>query len=201
MTKHKHISTLDAGRRSQRHARQQPQRQVILIVCEGQTEEAYFTAVKAFYGRSAALNFKITRDRSDPVKVVEKGIRDNKNNDFDRVFCIIDGDKPDRTTLARKRIEKHDNMDLIVSVPCFEIWLLLHFEPCDAPFAECAEICARLKVKGHLPDYAKGLHHDFAPIMPRIDSATENAKWLIGRNLANPGTDVHKVLTRIRPAP
>jgi len=199
MAKRTHISTLDAGRRSQRHARQQPQRQVILIVCEGQTEEAYFTAVKAFYGRSAALNIKIARHRSDPVKMVEKGIRDNKNGDFDHVFCVVDGDKSDRTALARKRIGKHDDIDLIVSVPCFELWLLLHFERSDAPFAACAEVCARLKES--LPNYVKGLHYDFSSIAPRIEDAIQNAKWLVGCNLATPATDVHHVLIRIRPTP
>ena len=195
----KHISPLDAGSRLRRHPQTQPQRQVILIVCEGQTEEAYFNAVKAFYRRSNTANIKIVRDRSDPVKIVEKGIRDSKNDDFDHVYCVIDGDKPERTTLARKRIQKRKDIDLVVSTPCFELWLLLHFERCDAPFAECVEVCARLKVR--LPDYVKGIQHDFSPITPRIDAAIENAKWLAGRNLTNPATDVHTVLNQIRPAP
>lgn len=201
MVRRNHISTLDAGRRSLRQARRQPQRPVILVVCEGQTEEACFRAVKAHYGRSTTVNIKIARDRSDPVRVVEKGIHDNRNDDFDRVFCVVDGDKPDRTALARKRIGKRENLDLIVSIPCFEVWLLLHFETSDAPFAECAAVCARLKEKEHMPDYVKGIHYDFASITPRIDAAIENAKWLVGRNLANPSTDVHNVLTCIRPTP
>lgn len=200
MARRNHISTLDAGRRSQRQARQQPQRQVILIVCEGQTEEAYFRAVKACYRRSTTVNIKIARDRSDPVRVVEKGIRDNKNSDFDRVFCVVDGDKPDRTALARKRVGKREGFALIVSIPCFEVWLFLHFESSDAPFAECAAVCARLKMKERLPDFVKGLHYDFASITSRIDDAIQNAQWLAGRDLANPATDVHHVLTCIRPA-
>ena len=75
----------------------------------------------------------------------------------------------------------------------------MHFEPSDAPFAECAAVCARLKE--HIPDYVKGLHYDFAPITPRIDDAIRNAQWLAGRDLANPATDVHHVLTCIRPVP
>lgn len=199
MVRRKHISTLDAGRPFRRQARHQPQRQVILVICEGQTEEAYFRAVKAHYGRAATVNIKIVRDRSDPLKMVEKAKRDNRNDDFDHVFCIVDGDKPDRIALARKRIGHREQCHLIVSMPCFEVWLLLHFERNDAPFAECAAVCARLKET--LPDYVKGLRHDFAPITPRIDNAIQNAQWLSERNLANPATDVYKVLTRIRPAP
>lgn len=193
------ISTLDAGRRSIRQARRQPPRPVILVVCEGQTEAAYFRAVKGHYGRSTTVNIKIARDQSDPVSVVERGIRDNQHDDFDRVFCVVDGDKPDRAALARKRIGKRKNIDLIVSIPCFEVWLLLHFESSDAPFDECAAVCARLKE--HIPGYVKG-GYDFASITPRIGAAIENAKWLADRNLANPATDVHKVLTyMMSPAP
>lgn len=199
MARRKYISTLDAGRRSQRKARQQPQRRVILIVCEGQTEEAYFRAVKSHYGKSTTLNVKISRDRSDPVRAVEKGILANKDGDFDHVFCVVDGDRPDRTAQARKRIGTRDDFDLILSMPCFEVWLLLHFERSDAPFAQCADVSVRLK--GWLPEYAKGLHYDFASITPRIDEAIENAHWLAGRKLDNPATDVHHVLNSIKPAP
>lgn len=199
MAKRKYISTLDAGRRSERTARRQPQRKVILIVCEGQTEEAYFRAVKAHYRNPSTPNVKIVRDRSDPVRAVEKGIRANKDGDFDHVFCVVDDDKPDRTAQARKRIGKRDDFDLILSVPCFEVWLLLHFERSDAPFAECAAVCVRLKE--WLPEYVKGLHCEFASITHRIDVAIGNAHWLVGRKLDNPATNVHHVLNSIRPAP
>lgn len=199
MAKRKFISTLDAGRRSQRTARRQPQRKVILIVCEGETEEAYFRTIKAHYRNPKTPNLKILRDRSDPVRAVEKGIRQNKDGDFDHVFCVVDGDKPDRIAIARKRIGNRVDFNLILSLPCFEVWLLLHFDRSDAPFAECAAACARLKEC--LPDYVKGLHYDFASITSRIDDAIENAHWLAGRKLNNPTTNVHQVLNSIKPAP
>ena len=180
-------------------ARGQTQRQVILIVCEGETEEAYFRNVKAHIRNPNTPNLKIVRDRSDPVRAVERGIRENKDGDFDHVFCVVDNDRPDRTMQARKRIGRRDNFDLILSFPCFEIWLLLHFEQSDAPFAECAAACVRLQ--DHLPDYVKGLHFDFTVLTPRIDEAIENARWLAGLNLVTPATDVHHLLNRIRPAP
>ena len=199
MAKRKYLSTLDAGRRCQRAARKQPQRKVILIVCEGETEEAYFRTVKTHYRNPKTPNLKIVRDRSDPVRAVEKGIRLNKDGDFDHVFCVVDGDKPDRIALARKRIGKRDDFDLIVSLPCFEVWLLLHFAQSDAPFAECAAVCARLRE--YLPDYVKGLSYDFNTITSRIDDAVGNAYWLAERERAKPATDVHRVLDSIRPAP
>lgn len=201
MAKRAHISTLDAGSRSRRLAKQEPQRQVILIVCEGQTEEAYFRAIKQHYRHATTLNMEITRAHSDPVKVVEKGKGLNKGRDFDRVYCVVDGDKPDRIELALKHIGARDDLDLIVTVPCFEAWLLLHFERSDAPFAACAEACDRLRQPHRLPDYVKGLRYDFMPLTDRIDAAIDNAEWLVGRGLDNPATDLHRLLTHIRPAP
>mgnify|MGYP001373238125 CR=1 FL=1 len=201
MAKRAHISTLDAGGRTRRLAKQAPQRQVILIVCEGQTEEAYFHAVKQHYRQAKTLNVKITRAHSDPVKVVEKGKGLNKDRDFDRVYCVIDGDKPARIERARKRIGTKDDLDLIVSVPCFEVWLLLHFERSDAPFAECVQVCNNLRQSRRLPDYVKGLRYDFTSLTAQIDTAIDNAEWLAGRGLNNPATDLHRLLTHLRPTP
>lgn len=201
MAKRAHISTLDAGCRSRRQAKQEPQRPVILIVCEGQTEEAYFHAVKERYRHAKTLNVKITRAHSDPVKVVEKGKVSNKGRDFDRVYCVVDGDKPERIALAQKHIGTRDDLDLIVSIPCFEVWLLLHFERSDAPFAACAQACDRLREPHRLPDYVKGLRYDFTPLTDRIDAAIDNAEWLTARGLDNPATNLQSLLTRLRPAP
>jgi len=200
MAKRAHISTLDAGRRTRRLAKREPQRQVILIVCEGQTEEAYFHAVKATYRDAKAVNIQITRPHSDPVKVVKKGKMSNRGGDFDRVYCVVDGDKPERIDLARQQIGAPGDLDLVVSTPCFEVWLLLHFERSDAPFASCAQACNRLREPHRLPDFVKGLRHDFNPLTQRIDAAIANAEWLATRGLHNPATDVHRLLTHIRPA-
>lgn len=202
MAKHAHISTLDADRRTQRRAKSRPPRSVILIVCEGATEEAYFRAIKEHYRHATTLNMEITRaPHSDPVRVVEKGKWLNKGKDYDRVYCVVDGDKPDRIEMARKRIETRDDLDLIVSTPCFEVWLLLHFDKSDAPFATCAQACDRLREPRRLLDYAKGLRYDFTHLTNRIDAAIDNAEWLAARGLDNPATELHRLLTHIRPAP
>lgn len=201
MAKRAYISTLDAGSRSRRQAKHEPQRPVILIVCEGQTEEAYFRSIKEHYRHATTLNMEITRaPHSDPVRVVEKGKGLNKGKDYDRVYCVVDGDKPDRIALAQQHTGARDDLDLIVSIPCFEVWLLLHFERSDAPFAACAEACDRLREHHRLPDYAKGLRYDFTPLTDRIDAAIDNAEWLATRRLDNPATDIHRLLTCIRPA-
>ena len=199
MAKRKFISPVTTGDATLRRPGRQPQRSVVLIVCEGDTEATYFSAVKASYRNKTTLNVQIKRECSDPFKLVEKAIHLNRHGDYDRVFCVLDGDRPDRVALARARIGKRDGLDLVLSTPCFELWLLLHLVRSDAPFAECAAVCARLRE--HLPDYVKGAHYDFDSLMPRIDQAIENALWLAGLELNNPATEVHRLLTRLKDHP
>lgn len=199
MGKRKFISPVTTGGTKRRKPGRQLQRAVVLIVCEGHTEETYFSAVKLSFRKKTALNVQIRRERSDPVKLVEKSIQLNANGDYDRVFCVLDGDKPDRVAQARKRIGKRNDVDLVLSVPCFEVWLLLHLVRSDAPFAECAAVCARLR--DLLPDYVKGAHYDFAPLLPRIDQAIDNAQWLVGLKRDNPATDVHRLLASLKSHP
>jgi hypothetical protein len=199
MAKRKPLFTLDTESRLRRQAGRRPQRRVILVVCEGQTEEAYFHAIREHYRHQTHVNVQIERADSDPVKVVEKGKRRNKQNDFDRVFCVVDGDKSERIEAARRRIGKRSDLELIVSTPCFEVWLLLHFEASDAPFVECAKVCDRLRQQ--LPDYVKGQRYDFARIVSRSDDAISNAEWLAARGLDNPATHLHRLLILIRATP
>ena len=199
MGKRKFISPLVSGRTAYRKSGHQPQRAVVLVVCEGHTEENYFSNVKTSYLNKATMNVQIRRARSDPVKLVERAIQLNKVGDYDRVFCVLDGDKPDRVALARERISKRPDVDLILSMPCFEVWLLLHLVRSDAPFAQCSAVCTSLRE--HLPDYVKGSHYDFAPLMPRIDQAIDNAQWLAGLERDNSATDVHRLLTSLKVHP
>ena len=201
MAKRAHLSTLDARRRARRQAGRQPPRRVVLIVCEGQTEEAYFRAARERYRHATGVSIRIARAHSDPVKVVEKARTENRDGDFDQVFCVVDGDKPERIAIARARIGRRRDLALAVSTPCFEVWLLLHFERSDAPFAECTQVCNNLRQPHRLPDYVKGLRYDFAPLTARIDTAIDNAEWLAGRGLDNPATDLHRLLTHLRPTP
>ncbi len=208
MANRAYISTVVANRRFRRQAGKKPQRRVILIVCEGQTEEAYFRAVREYHGRAMPFNIEIKRaPHPDPVKVVEKGKEMNrdrdrdrdKGNDYDCVYCVVDGDKPDRIKQALKHIRLSDDLYLMVSTPCFEVWLLLHFDRSDAPLASCEQAIVRLQ--RHLPNYAKGLHYNFTPLADRMDVAIENAVWLAAQKLNNPATDLHLLLSIIRTVP
>jgi RloB-like protein len=70
------------------------------------------------------INLKV-RSKS-PRHVVERAIELSASSDFDQAWCVFDVDSfstDDAIVLASDR-----GIRLAVSNPCFELWLLLHFE-------------------------------------------------------------------------
>lgn len=175
-----------------RKANQRKPHTVILIIGEGQTEEAYFKAIKQQY-HSASLSLEIepAKTKSDPVNLVRKADLRKKTGDYDYIFCVFDGDKPEEAHKARQQLAKGGNtIRGFVSVPCFELWLTLHFERSDAALPDCQQSEARLK--RHWSAYAKGCDCDC--LMPQLSTACENALWLEQQQHANPYTDLHRLM-------
>lgn len=89
--------------------------------------------------------------------------------------------------------------EAVVSVPCFELWLLLHFEEVFAPLHR-DEAVARLRA--HLAGYAKGQGSYWGATRARLDAATQRAEALVaaGHSAASgtqPYTNVHELVSRL----
>ncbi len=122
---------------------------VILIVCEGrETEPNYIEGLCNKY-RINLANVQIVRGggATDAKSLVERAKeRFTSDRDFDRVFVVFDDDgqpMEQAEALAAKRLAsavgKSLTIELVASKPCFEFWLLLHFEYTTRPFANAAE--------------------------------------------------------------
>lgn len=174
-------------------------RSIFLIVCEGETEKAYFDALRSHYGLSRAEVVIAENDEgSAPISVVV--CAENKAREaggYDRIFCVFDRDEHESFARARDRIaalakRKQRSLPIseAVSIPCFEFWLLLHFEQTDAAFADCAAVIRRLREADKLPGYVKidarkadaGVTQ---ALMARLEQALANADWLAARAEAN----------------
>ncbi len=129
---------------------------------------------------------------------------------YEKVFAVFDRDEHATYNDALKRARQLDgtlrNDDrrpvefrAIASVPCFELWLLLHFEDVHA-FGQRAEMIAKLKK--HIPDYEKGATNIYALTEQRIDEAKGRAAQLKGRFTADDGTDpytdIHDLVDLLR---
>lgn len=184
----------------------------ILIVCEGKkTEPNYFNAIKQYGHLSSAQVKSISSEYgTSPQQVVDFALdycKDNKS--WETVFCVFDRDDHLSFENAIKSAEskrdklKNDQGEAIQivpipSVPCFELWLFLHFEACLAEI-ERSDLYARLKK--YLPGYEKGLASHFDATKEHLRRAHENAAKIkrnrAGCKIANPYTDVDVVVRKL----
>src|SRR3546814_11877296 len=85
----------------------------------------------------------------------------SREDGVDEVWCVVDRE----AAAARKdclracalaktaKPRKGQQFELAISNPCFEVWVLLHFERSARPFANCQEVIRSLKQ--HRPEYTK----------------------------------------------
>ena len=198
-----------ARARGKESFRRQPGRKsprpITLIVCEGETEEAYFAAARVHFRLTGAeVVIADNSVGSAPISVVRYAEqRGREPGGYDKIFCVFDRDCHASFDEARNRIRglaSRKNKPLpiaeIVSIPCFEVWILLHFQYTDAPFGSCDEVVDRI-CHHHMQDYKKADAAVVRRIMERLSVAKANAERLesaAALNGYNPYTLVHRVL-------
>lgn len=169
-------------------------RKIVLIVCGGATERAYFEMLVNEWRVLVTLDEK----GYDPKSLVKYAIglkkerfRLSKRSDvlpFDEVWCVLDAEGPANrppTLSDAKQTARDNGIDLAISEPCFEFWHLLHFEFTTASFKNCDEVIRRLKK--HLPTYGKAQQFP-NEFLPRVDTAISNSQQI--RKMKVP-TDSH----------
>ena len=125
----------------------------------------------------------------------------------DEIWCVVDHDDREsgvatfqsraRRAGARPRPSR---VHVAVSKPCFEYWLLLHFEFTTKPFegipgwSACSQVTRELK--RHLPDYRKNDPALLGRIADRIPTAISNAKR-VSDSGASSFTDLWKLIERL----
>lgn len=108
------------------------EKEIILIVYEGECSEYdYFQGIKEDYRMS---NLHLKGPYPDPKTLVYEACKIiEKMPEVNKVYCVFDCDGRDTFGIALEGIKKYNqenNIQIIpiTSNPCFEIWLLLHFE-------------------------------------------------------------------------
>jgi hypothetical protein len=89
------------------------------------------------------------------------------------------------------------SFEAVVSVPCFELWLLLHFEDIQAPLHRHDALC---QLKNHIPDYDKGAEGIFNLTSNKLEIAIERAQILADANSQHqdqPYSDIHKLIKEL----
>jgi len=184
---------------------------VVLIVCEGEkTEPGYFEGLKKAYGLSGA-NIKVFGEGSDPVSIVKHARRELEQDGYDRAFCVFDRDghvnyQEALDLVANSTSGRKGRLAAITSVPCFEMWVLLHFGYSTAPFSASGgrSACDNVvhAIRGHIPEYRKAMAGLFEKLQPNLQAAVTHGERLVRHNQdtgsSNPATRVHELVCYLR---
>ena len=181
---------------------------LVLIACEGQTERDYFEAIRAAH-RLRTVEIPADATGRDPLGLVQYAEQRAKEaGGFDQIICVFDRDTHAHFAAARDRIRTlaagRRPLPIMeaVSIPSFELWILLHYEQTAAPFPDCDAVIARLKGAGHMPNYTKADAALCRELAAKSDMAIANARWLVeeqrAAGFANPFTNVHVALELLR---
>jgi hypothetical protein len=135
---------------------------------------------------------RVTYKAVDPVSLVRHAARlaGHRREEFGEVWCVVDVDQFD-ITAAGHEAARH-GIQLAVSNPCFELWLLLHHEGCTAYLDGYPAVVQRLRK--HVPTYDKARLR-FGAFADGVNAAVKRARSLDpGRN---PSTDMWRLVERI----
>ena len=183
---------------------------VVLIVCEGsKSEPNYFKGLKDSLRLSSAnIIFADNTTGSDPLSVVNAAIKEfNKDPSYDRVYCVFDKDKHATYASAldkirSTRLKNGAELHAITSIPCFEIWVLLHYIYTTTSFcaagndSNCALVISKLKT--YIPDYEKGNRNIFKTVERKLPDALTRANQLEEFHKTsgtdNPSTNIHELV-------
>lgn len=202
-------------RRANRKSKGRPykeERKIVLIATEGinKTEQSYFSEFNRIQSEYHIVF--ASGNSTDPVRIVKDAIRTIDNRGIridygDSVYAIFDTDfnKEEQIRDARNLARKNQ-VSLILSNPCFEVWILQHFRFSTRGYHSNEEVISELI--NRWPEYRKNIG-TFQYISDRTDVAIENSRKLesyheevnprTNTEDRNPSTDIFKLVEEIYP--
>lgn len=165
-------------------------RKIALIICEGETEVCYINLLKTWYKSPIRIISHIEGTKITP-SLVEKRTRELKISQWDKVhtFLMYDMDvQAINDKLQRCKAE------MLLSNPCFELWLLLHAKDQKTSIDTDAVIKELMKCAPMWKNYSKSAFTDTQKsfLNNNTDVAIARAKKL--DEFQNPSTGIYKLI-------
>ena len=203
----------DRERRPARRAPFLEPKPLILVVCEGEiTEPSYLNGFKKAC-QNPRVDIHIAPEHGVPRTVVEVAKTGKKeaekaaknegddNLKYDQVWAVFDVDEHPQIPDAMQMV-RDNGIELAISNPSFELWLLLHFR--DSPGMKGRKAIANL-LKKHVKDYDKHVDYEgdyqdgYATAVARAKRLDEQAA-ADGEPGRNPTTGAYRLTESIRDA-
>lgn len=146
----------------------------VLIVCEGETECVYFRSLIKEWRLSTV---KIEEPKGSPISVVDHAC--TQKEVYDTCWCVIDKDQHPTFDNAKKKA-KDNAHKTIISIPCFEVWIFLHFDYKTPLCNTCPDVEKLLKGKTITAVIGKYKKPELPmpDLLERMDTAIKNSKRL-----------------------
>ena len=212
------------GKIYRRKTNSRKERPLVLIVPEGTTtEKEYF---QHFNSPEKRVQVEVVENTSrgaktDYASLLKKAVYYKKKYGLskakgDSVWVVADGDvdyntpgsgdAKDRALVETRALAEKNDVTVLISNPCFELWYYLHFDY-STGFVKSYQ-AMREKLLSSLPDYDKNTD-EFEMLKDKTDIAIERAKRLEeyhrenGESLpfklhVNPFTEVYRLVKKIK---
>jgi len=183
---------------------------ITYIVCEDtKSSPNYFKKMKEYLRLNTAHVCITSSKGSAPISVVDHAIELAKKSPYiDNILCVFDRDNHQSYEKAIDKLKnqksKNTKYQAITSTPCYEIWLLLHFQYSTRPYYRSGNKSAADNLINDLEkmiSYKKSDVDWFDNLIAKLDDAMENAKKLEEHNSKtksnNPSTEIHKLIEHL----
>lgn len=184
-------------------------RNFIHIYVNGHTEHEYFLLIKKDLRNTNLVikpHFENAGNPSQLLKRISQEYERNEISKGDRVFCAMDVDEITNQAIQKGIRNKPKRVDLILSNPNFEVWILLHFKY----FTHTLMIEETVdKVQEFIPKYSKTDIDPFFDILrknenyaminsKRLREFHENSNVDLNTRESNPSTKIDIILDTIK---
>lgn len=172
----------------------------ILLVVEGTTEKIYFERLK---GLERYSSLKIRPDlpkHSNLTTLLDYAKNEQKSGAYDYVWLLFDRDVLQTQNLPKSTLElinnpekvKGQGIDVADSMPCFEIWFLLHYCLPKQTYQNQDKLIEELRK--YIPNYCKkqewlDKNDIYAMLKDKINTALKQSEALRARNRNTDSSD------------
>lgn len=210
-SKHSKPGRSRGGRYGHRPVKTRTPLPVVVIVCDDKaTAPAYFGLLKREVRQYVTVRVvPAPCEGASPDAVVAQAIRekatladspDDEARDAVWVLLDLEGDanRRQQTEAARKKAAQ-GGVKVALSIPCYEVWTLLHLEDIGQLFNSCGEVVSRVKrlwQQRFGEELGSKARADYSKIIPLRHEAARRAEshW---NNNAPSRTEVFRVIQQI----
>ncbi len=218
MSRGKNKSRFPRGHKVARPSGNRTPKLRILIIGDGQaTEPNYFRGLKREQQVRAQFSVNVARGKGGSAKTtiaeakkLQKQAASGPDGKFDEVWCFVDVETGENVPPRQDRRTKSGGtkFEIVLSNPCFEVWVFAHFDRKSGSFLNCHKVCVEVErcfQKEFGTPYVKTDPEIYSKLQPKTLDAIKNARSVFEKDHAgntdaaacNSSTEVYEYVERL----